>query len=218
MSPILHPWIALLYVIETAAWLYLLGGFKRPSLLGVLALLNVVQFLCWGEAFWFSPDKIPAWYWYSFWSLNFAMHVVVFVMVLRYIPRCLRSKRPIAQSFQATASLVMITLVGTVLLLRYWRVVEPDASRLLSVEQACQLWMCGVLWLVTLCGSVLGEYGIDHDVLTGLMTLYSVGLITSSLRIYMPMTREELWFSDLAVQLIVVLWWVKKLRATNVQM
>lgn len=159
----------------------------------------------------FSFRHGPEGYYATFWIGQFSLHAIVFILLAQYVLGLLKLSPRLPRSFQSTAALVMVTLAGTVLLLHSWRM-NPDPSRLLSVEQGIQLWLCGLLWIACALGVSRDDSGVKLDVLRGFVALYSVGLVTASLRVFVPMTMVTLWGIDLVAQLAIVGWWIQSMR------
>ena len=101
----------------------------------------------------------------------------------------------------------MVTLIATVYAIHCCST-TPDGSVMLAVDQGLDVWLCGWLWIAAF---VLR--GFRRQVLVGFVGLYSVGILTSSLRIEIPMTRVTLWMIDLTAQFGVVLWWIWVVKA-----
>jgi hypothetical protein len=200
MNVWVHPYLAALWVILIAFEFRLVAHCPQVSVVwetyivlvpirGVWLLL--MSFLGWPEG-----------YYRVFWLGQWIFHVIVLIMVLSYALRCARSGLRLPKSFQWTAVLVTMTLLGTATLLR-WHESNPDGSAMLSAEQYVQLWMCGTLWFCYLCNALLCEHDLTHDLMQGFLILYSV---------YLPVTRETLWLIDMFSRLGVVLWWTEKVK------
>lgn len=129
-------------------------------------------------------------------------------MIVQYFCRLLKFESCLPRSFKTRITLAMLTLTGTILLLWMWRS-DPSGSRLLAVEQGVQLWLCGLLWIVCTLAVSRGESGRTLDVMKGFLALYSIGLITASLRVFVPLTFVTLWGIDLLSQLAIVGWWIR---------
>jgi hypothetical protein len=210
MSIYSHHFLACLWLILIAAelWLWMTLPIRRLPTFFAYCLIVATRSL---GLFYFSARRDAPNYYDLFWTGEWLKHALVGLMLLFYAARCARTKLRLPRSFQWTAALVAITLMGTVTLLR-WHEQNPDGSAVLSAEQYVTLWMCGLLILCHQCNSLISEYDLTHAIMEGFVVLYSVNMVTSACRVYYPVTMVQLWFIDMSSQLAVTLWWTWKVR------
>lgn len=208
MSPILHPWLSALYGITYLLYFGVLRKAKLRKMWALLAyaVLYQAQFVIWIVAFLTSPDKIPAWYWNTYWGISYLMHGVVAVMLIEYGMRCAKIEPRLPRSFRWSAFTSIPALICTVIVFR-WNQIDPDPSRMLSVDQYTTLWLAGILIICYLCNSLVREFDTMHRVMQGFMVLYCVLLVTSTCRVCAPFMRETLWLIDLGAEFGVSLYW-----------
>ena len=200
MSPYLHPKLAILWFILTLAlaalsWLL----YQRRSLL----ILYIAPCLLQNVAQWYFVFNTH--YWHQFytcwWIVEFLEYGIALYLLLHHAFHCLRYRSKLPRSITWQAILIAIAVSSIYLFLRWYGAIPYD-DHLRIADQACQLLLCGVAWIVTACCHWYSYPQHDRDILKGFVALYTLGIICASIS-----GQEPAWLCGMTLQLGIILWW-----------
>ena len=157
-----------------------------------------------------SASNAPEWYWYTYWTGEILLHLIAVWWLIFTCCDCMRfsPKFPDSLPLQATAVLIIAPLSC----LGCEAIKRSPVEAIWYVEQALEVSCFALCYIAVLCSRIGYLEAENRRILYGFLALFSVGMAVSAVRVYFPLTRVELWATELWTQLAVVGWWIYAVR------